>query len=101
MEALVGTAIAVCGAGALGGNLAENLARMGAGRLTVVDFDDVEERNLSTQPYGRRDLGAPKARVLADDLYRDLGVDTLQIQPAKNDRESTLRFVDGVMPEFA
>jgi F420-dependent oxidoreductase-like protein len=33
--------------------------------------------------------------------YRDLGVDTLQIQPVKNDRESTLRFIDGVMPEFA
>ena len=33
--------------------------------------------------------------------YRDLGVDTLQIQPVKNDRETTERFVDGVMPEFA
>ncbi|MFB6228637.1 MAG: TIGR03560 family F420-dependent LLM class oxidoreductase [Halobacteriales archaeon] len=33
--------------------------------------------------------------------YRELGVDTLQIQPIKNDRESTLRFIDGVMPEFA
>ena len=33
--------------------------------------------------------------------YRDLGVDTLQIQPIKNDRETTERFVDEVMPEFA
>jgi alkanesulfonate monooxygenase SsuD/methylene tetrahydromethanopterin reductase-like flavin-dependent oxidoreductase (luciferase family) len=33
--------------------------------------------------------------------YRELGVDTLQIQPVKNDRETTERFVDGVMPEFA
>jgi F420-dependent oxidoreductase-like protein len=33
--------------------------------------------------------------------YRQLGVDTLQIQPVKNDRETTERFVDGVMPEFA
>jgi hypothetical protein len=33
--------------------------------------------------------------------YRDLGVDALQIQPVKNDRETTERFVDEVMPEFA
>ena len=33
--------------------------------------------------------------------YRDLGVDTLQIQPIKNDRETTEWFVDEVMPEFA
>ena len=38
------------------------------------------------------------ARLVA--AYRDLGVDTLQIQPVKNDRETTLRFVDDVMPEF-
>jgi F420-dependent oxidoreductase-like protein len=33
--------------------------------------------------------------------YETLGVETLQIQPVKNDRETTERFVDGVMPEFA
>jgi molybdopterin/thiamine biosynthesis adenylyltransferase len=75
MYRLADTPITICGAGALGGNLTETLARMGAHRLTVVDFDDVEERNLSTQPYGRRDIGAPKARVLAGEIYRAVGVE--------------------------
>jgi molybdopterin/thiamine biosynthesis adenylyltransferase len=66
--------ITVCGAGALGANLTETLARQGLARLTVIDRDRVEERNLSTQPYYRGDIGAQKAKILANALYRALGV---------------------------
>lgn len=66
--------ITVCGAGALGANIVENLARQGAGRLTVIDRDRVEERNLSTQPYYRSDIGAFKAKILGNSLFRALGV---------------------------
>lgn len=66
--------VTVCGAGALGANLAENLARQGFARLTVIDRDRVEERNLSTQPYFRTDIGAQKAKILTGNLYRALGV---------------------------
>jgi hypothetical protein len=62
--------ITVCGAGALGGNLVETLARMGFRWMTVIDRDRVESRNLSTQPYSRAEIGAPKARALATSLYR-------------------------------
>src|SRR6266508_2464250 len=62
--------IAVCGAGTLGGGLVEALARMGFRRLKAVDKDRVEMRNLSTQPYGRGEVGAFKARALANSLYR-------------------------------
>ncbi len=64
--------ITICGAGALGGNLAEMLARMGFTRLRLLDKDRVEMRNLSTQPYSRAEVGAPKARALANTLYRAL-----------------------------
>ena len=67
--------LTVCGAGALGANIVENLARMGFRRLRVVDRDRVEARNLSTQPYYRADAGAFKARMLANALYRALGVE--------------------------
>lgn len=66
--------ITICGAGALGANLTETLARQGFARLTVIDRDRVEERNLSTQPYFRSDIGAFKAKILANSLYRALGV---------------------------
>jgi molybdopterin/thiamine biosynthesis adenylyltransferase len=66
--------VTVCGAGALGANITESLVRSGFGRLRVIDRDRVEERNLSTQPYYRADVGAPKAKILANALYRALGV---------------------------
>jgi hypothetical protein len=62
--------ITICGAGALGGNLAETLARMGFYRLRLIDRDKVEMRNLSTQPYVRQEVGRPKATTLANHLYR-------------------------------
>jgi molybdopterin-synthase adenylyltransferase len=62
--------ITICGAGALGGNLTETLARMGFSRIRLIDRDRVEMRNLSTQPYSRAEVGSPKARTLANMLYR-------------------------------
>jgi len=62
--------ITICGAGALGGNLCETLAKMGFTNIKLIDKDRVEMRNLSTQPYSRAEVGAPKARALANTLYR-------------------------------
>lgn len=66
--------VTVCGAGALGANVAENLARAGFNCLKIIDRDRIEERNLSTQPYYRTDVGAYKAKILANSLYRAIGV---------------------------
>ena len=65
--------ITVCGAGALGANFAETLARMGLRSLRVVDRDRIAAHNLSTQPWTQQDVGAPKARALASALYRAVG----------------------------
>jgi hypothetical protein len=70
LASFVNKPITICGAGALGGNLTETLARMGFTRLKLIDKDKVEMRNLSTQPYSRAEVGAPKARILAHMLYR-------------------------------
>jgi molybdopterin/thiamine biosynthesis adenylyltransferase len=65
--------VTICGAGALGANITENLARAGFGKLVVIDRDRIEERNLSTQPYYKSDIGAYKAKILTNTLYRALG----------------------------
>jgi molybdopterin/thiamine biosynthesis adenylyltransferase len=66
--------VTLCGAGALGANITENLVRSGFNSLKVIDYDRIEERNLSTQPYYRSDVGAFKAKILANQLYRAVGV---------------------------
>ena len=82
--------VTVCGAGALGANITESLARSGFGHLKVIDRDRIEERNLSTQPYYRSDIGAFKAKILANNLYRALGVSidahSKELTPANADR---------------
>ncbi|NEP59908.1 MAG: ThiF family adenylyltransferase [Symploca sp. SIO2G7] len=74
MEQLKEFPVTVCGAGALGANITENLARSGFGKLRVIDRDRIEERNLSTQPYYKSDVGAYKVKILTNSLYRALGV---------------------------
>ena len=65
--------VTICGAGALGANITETLARSGYGNLKVIDSDRIEERNLSTQPYHRADVGSHKAKILTNSLYRAVG----------------------------
>lgn len=74
--------ITICGAGALGANLADTLARMGLRRLRVIDRDRIEAYNLSTQPWQQQDVGAPKARTLATMLYRAVGA---RVEPQQAD----------------
>lgn len=70
---VAGRKVTVCGAGALGANLTETLARMGLRHLRVIDRDRVEPHNLSTQPWTQQDVGVPKVRALATALYRAVG----------------------------
>lgn len=67
--------VTICGAGALGANITESLARSGFAKLRVIDRDRVEPQNLSTQPFHASDVGAFKGKVLANALYRAVRVE--------------------------
>ena len=56
--------LGVCGAGAIGSNLVENLVRQGFRDITVVDGDRIEERNINTQIWTYKDIGAFKTKIL-------------------------------------
>lgn len=59
----------IIGCGGLGTNVAVHLAGAGIGRLLLVDFDTVEERNLNRQFfYTKNDIGKEKCGVLAEKL---------------------------------
>ncbi|MFK7906664.1 MAG: ThiF family adenylyltransferase [Chitinophagales bacterium] len=94
--------VVICGAGALGGNIAESLARSGFGQLKVIDFDRIEERNLSTQPYQKADIGAFKAKMVANNLYRAVGarVEAVVKRLEENNVHKLLRGSDLVIDVF-
>jgi molybdopterin/thiamine biosynthesis adenylyltransferase len=94
--------IALCGAGALGSNLADNLARQGVRALRVIDLDRVEEHNISTQLYGEAEIGAWKAEALRNRLFRTTGVEIEAIRKelsAENAR-TLLKEVDLILDTF-
>jgi hypothetical protein len=66
--------IVVCGAGALGGNLVEHLARSAfPTRLVVIDHDRVEAANVGNQPYDLRQAGLSKVHALSARIYEACG----------------------------
>lgn len=69
------THVTVCGAGALGSNLVDNLARQGFARIRVIDFDRVELHNINTQIYNRTNVGALKVAALKQIIFNAVGIE--------------------------
>lgn len=74
--------VAVIGCGGLGGHLIELLARIGVGRLCVVDGDVFEPSNLNRQLYSSPELlGCGKAKAAAERVRRinpEIALDTVE-----------------------
>lgn len=70
-QKLATTTIAVVGCGGLGGTMAEEFARLGVGKLILVDGDKFEESNLNRQLFstenniGTKKVEAAKKRLQA------------------------------------
>ena len=75
MEKLETARIVVCGVGALGSQLVDNLARHGAKNLLVIDKDRVEEHNIGTQIFDRSEIGAWKAETIGSRVFRATGAE--------------------------
>jgi molybdopterin/thiamine biosynthesis adenylyltransferase len=86
--------LTLCGAGALGSHLADNLARQGFGSLRVIDRDRVEEHNVSTQLYGESDVGGWKVEVLRNRIFRVTGVEIDTVAKELTDRNAKGLFKD-------
>jgi molybdopterin/thiamine biosynthesis adenylyltransferase len=67
--------VCLCGAGAVGSNLADTLARQGVKSIRVIDRDRVEAHNTATQVYTSDDAGAFKVEALKDRIFRATGTE--------------------------
>lgn len=78
--------VAVCGLGGLGSNIAISLARVGIGKLILIDFDRVDISNLHRQQYKASQIDKYKAQALAENL--------LEIAPYLEVRAVTARITE-------
>jgi molybdopterin/thiamine biosynthesis adenylyltransferase len=99
---LAAVQVTLCGAGALGSNLADTLARQGFRQLKVIDRDRIEQHNVSTQIYGEGDVGAWKVEVLRSHLFRAAGVEIEAINKELTERTAAkfLKDTDVVLESF-
>jgi len=69
-EKLKRSCVGIAGLGGLGSSVAIALARVGVGKLILVDFDIVEPSNLNRQQYFVDQLGILKTDALKENLKR-------------------------------
>jgi molybdopterin-synthase adenylyltransferase len=85
---LASVPVTLCGAGALGSLLADNLARQGVCKWKVIDRDRVEEHNVGTQLYGESEVGAWKVEALRNRIFRAVGVEIEAVAKELSERNS-------------
>ena len=69
-EPLGNVAATVIGVGAIGRQVTLQLAAIGVPRLQLIDFDAVDETNVTTQGYLAEDIGQPKVSAAAAAIHR-------------------------------
>lgn len=66
--------LVICGCGAIGSNLIDNLARQGFTKFTVIDFDRIEDHNRNNQIWSRKEIGQLKVAMMKFRLFNDIGL---------------------------
>ena len=96
-------AAAICGLGGLGSNIAIVLARVGIGRLILIDFDRVELTNLHRQQYNVSQIGMFKTDALAANLRQVnpyIELETHPVRIMEENAELLLRKADIICEAF-
>lgn len=94
------SSVGIAGVGGLGSNAAVALARAGIGRLVLVDFDKVEESNLTRQYYFRDQIGKIKVESLKENIERinpKIEVEIINQELVKGSMERPFKDVDVVI----
>jgi sulfur carrier protein ThiS adenylyltransferase len=83
--------VGIAGLGGLGSAIAIALARIGVGKLILVDFDVVESSNLNRQQYFIHQIGMPKVEALKKNIAGINPYVKIQIYQEKLERNNIER----------
>jgi len=95
--------VGIAGLGGLGSAIAVALARVGVGKLILVDFDVVEPSNLNRQQYFVHQIGMPKVEALQKNIAAInpcVRVETYREKLDRNNGEKIFREAEVVVEAF-
>ncbi len=95
--------VGIAGLGGLGSPIAIALARIGVGKLILVDFDVVEPSNLNRQQYYIHQIGMPKVEALQKNISMInpyVKVQTYQEKLNRNNAERIFQEAEVVVEAF-
>lgn len=69
LEKMAKIDITICGIGAIGSNLIDNMIRQGFKSITAIDKDRIELHNTHTQIWTTRDVGQLKANIMRNHAF--------------------------------
>jgi sulfur carrier protein ThiS adenylyltransferase len=90
-EKIKRSVVGIAGLGGLGSAIAIALARIGVGKLILVDFDMVEPSNLNRQQYFIHQIGVPKVEALQKNIASINPYVKVQTYQEKLDRNNVER----------
>jgi sulfur carrier protein ThiS adenylyltransferase len=90
-EKIKRSVVGIAGLGGLGSAIAIALARIGVGKLILVDFDVVEPSNLNRQQYFIHQIGVPKVEALQKNIASINPYVKVQTYQEKLDRNNVER----------
>lgn len=88
-------AVAICGLGGLGSNIAILLARACIGKLILIDFDRVDITNLHRQQYKVSQIGRYKTEALAENLSEISPYVEIEIHTERITENNTVGLLQG------
>ncbi len=105
-ERLVDLSVTVIGVGAIGRQVALQLAAIGVRRLQLIDFDHVEATNITTQGYRIADLGLTKVEatrqaIAAIDVSIDVDAIDDRFRPRQRTGQAVFACVDSIAARSA
>ena len=105
-EKLVSLTATVIGVGAVGRQVALQLAAIGARKIQLVDFDHVEHTNVTTQGYASADVGRLKVECTRDAIRRidpSIYVETIadRYRPTRSVGDAAFCCVDSITARAA
>ncbi|MCK8059933.1 MULTISPECIES: sulfur carrier protein ThiS adenylyltransferase ThiF [unclassified Fusibacter] len=94
-EQMKASTVGIAGVGGLGSNAVLALARMGVGRLVIVDFDVVEPSNLNRQAYFIEHLGLLKVDAMKELVSKVNPYIVVECHHVKVDEKNAVSLFEG------